>query len=80
VLLQKEKVNKFYVTVRIGFYEFTREFDSEQAAIECFDSIAADNNLEIAGDMLTLPSTAAVDDVTIRRVVLQSRIGDPTRH
>lgn len=73
-------MNKFYVTVRIGFYEFTREFDSEQAAIECFDAIAAENNFEIAGDMLTLPSTAVVDDVTIRRVVQQSRVGDPNRH
>ncbi len=69
----------YRVTVRIGFNEFHKDFEYEQPALDCFDSIAVSNDTEVEGAMFTLSSDAKVDDVTIRRYAVETRLGDPTR-
>jgi hypothetical protein len=69
----------YHVTVRVGFYEFVRVFDDEEMALKCFDSIASTTDTEVEGSIHTSPSSATVDDITIRQVLVDPRIGDPTR-
>jgi len=55
------------VIIKIGPYEFVKPFMDEQAALDCFDSIAENQNGEITRGSLTVSSNALVDIVTIRR-------------
>jgi hypothetical protein len=70
---------KYRITVRIGDHEFYKDFDYENPALTCFDSIASTKDEEVVGDTLTQPSEAKVESVTIRRYEVPVRIGDPTR-
>lgn len=83
----------YAVLVRIGPYEFVKPFPTEQAAVDCFDSIAADPNIAADNGTVTVPANALVDHVTIRRyndsidrlsdpanpTVVEPQIGNPNR-
>lgn len=55
------------VIIKIGSYEFVKSFLDEQAALDCFDSLAENQSGEITNGTLTVQSNALVDIVTIRR-------------
>lgn len=69
----------YRVSVRIGFYEFHHDFEYEQPALDCFQSIASTPDVEIVGDAATVPSDASVADITIRRNASRLDIGNPRR-
>jgi hypothetical protein len=70
----------YVVTVRIGDDAFIAKFESENAALACFNRIAIpSDDVAIEGDTLTLPSSARVADVKIERMTVRVKIGDPSR-
>lgn len=70
---------KYRVSIRIGFNEFHQDFDNEKLALECFESVAHTPDIEIEGDVATVPSDVKVEDVTIRRYPVAADIGNPNR-
>jgi len=70
---------QYRVTIRVGFYTFHNDFEYEQPALDCFQAISSQPDVEIEGDGGTVAAHANVDDVSIRRYPVRIDVGNPNR-
>ncbi len=70
---------KYVIGVTVGDTEFFFETPYEQPAIRVFDSIAESTDHVMEGELLRVPAKAEVKTVSLRRIFVAPRLGDPNQ-
>lgn len=70
---------RYIIGVTVGDTEFFFETPHEQPALKIFDSIAESTDHVMEGELLRVPAKAEVKMVSLRRIYVAPRLGDPNQ-